>query len=142
MMPLKRKIFLSAILLCSLLCPNCENQEETDHDCGSAICTQIFMSVVVNLKHATDNSPYLLSNYSVVRLSDNADITPTADSYSTSHGYYPIANDSKLELFKFKNLVIEFKGYLNSNLVIQRQYVITADCCHISLVQGETSISL
>ncbi len=100
------------------------------------------MSVVVTLRHASDNTPYLLSNYSVVRLSDNVDITPTADNYSTSRGYYPIANDSKRDLYKFKNVTVEFKGYLNGNLAIQKQFIITADCCHISLVQGETSISL
>jgi hypothetical protein len=139
---LRNKNILSAIFLSCLLFPNCENQDKTDDNCDYTICTDIFISVVLNLKHTSDNSPYILSNYSVVRLSDDVDITPTADSYSTSHGYYPIATDSKRELFKFKNVEVEFKGYLNGNLVIQKQYTITADCCHISLVQGETSISL
>jgi hypothetical protein len=142
MTPFKNKIILSTILISSFLCPNCENRDKTNHNCDSSICTAIFKSVVVNLKHTSDNSPYLLSTYTIVRLSDNVDITPTPDSYSMSQGYYSIANDSKIDLFKFKNVTVEFKGYLNGNPVIQRQYIITADCCHIALVQGETSISL
>ena len=139
MISFNNKIVLSAILVSALLSPSCE---DFNHNCASTICTEVFKAVVVNIKHASDNSPYVLSNYSVIRVSDNVDVTPTADSDFTSQGYYPIANDSKKELYKFKNITVEFRGYLNGNLVIQRQFIITADCCHISLVQGETSISL
>jgi hypothetical protein len=134
----KIKIILTSVILISLLSIKCDDDNRSN--CEFALCTEEFRSVVLIIKYNTDHSPYLLSDYKVIRMSDNKDITPISDSFSTSQGYYPVANDIKKELFKFKDVKVEFKGYLNSNLVIQRQFTITADCCHISLVEGNTLI--
>jgi hypothetical protein len=132
-----RKILLSLILI-SLLSIKCDNK----YNCDFAFCTEEFKSIVLIIQYSADHSPYLLSDYKVIRLSDNKDITPTDDRFLTSKGYYQIANDIKKNLFKFKNVKVEFKGYLNNDLVIQRQFTITADCCHVSLIEGNTLILL
>jgi hypothetical protein len=105
-------------------------------DCKSIICTDILVSLTLSLKHAADSSAYILSDYKVFRVSDGRDIKQNHDDFLTSRGYYPIANDSEIGLFKFKNVEVEFKGYLHNDLVIQRNFIITADCCHVSLVDG------
>lgn len=137
-MHFKKKIILVSVILILLLNVKCD--EEYRDNCDSAVCTEIFVSVVLEIKNNADQSPYLLTDYKVILTSDNSDITPASDSYSKSQGYYVIANDMKRELFKFKNVKVEFKGYKNNDLVIQRQFTITADCCHISLVEGNTLI--
>jgi len=137
-MPSKKIIILLSVILISLLTIKCD--DDNRNNCDFAICTEEFRSIVLIIKYNADHSPYLLSDYKIIRMYDNKDITPIIDSFSTSHGYYPIANDMKKELFKFKNVKVEFKGYLNNDLVIQRQFTITADCCHISLVEGKTLI--
>jgi hypothetical protein len=129
------------IFFLSLFLFSCEKEPDFT-DCGSINCTLEFRSIVVSLKHASDGSPYRLSDYKVIRTSDNKDITPASDSYARDNGYYPVANDLMTESFKFKNVEVEFKGYLNGALVIEKKFVITADCCHISLVEGETSFVL
>jgi hypothetical protein len=134
----KNKIIFTSVILISLLNLKCD--DDSINNCDFAICTEEFRSIVLIIKYNADHSPYLLSDYKIIRISDNKDITPISDSFSTSHGYYPITNDMKKELFKFKNVKVEFKGYLNNDLVIQRQFTITADCCHISLVEGNTLI--
>ena len=137
-MHFKKKIILVSVILILLLNVKCD--EEYRDNCDSAVCTEIFVSVVLEIKNNADQSPYLLTDYKVILTSDNSDITPASDSYSKSQGYYVIANDMKRELFEFKNVKVEFKGYKNNDLVIQRQFTITADCCHISLVEGNTLI--
>jgi hypothetical protein len=134
----KNKIIFSSVILISLFNIRCDDDNRSN--CDFALCTEEFRSVVLIIKYNADHSPYLLSYYKVIRMSDNMDITPISDSFSTSQGYYPVANDIKKELFKFNDVKVEFKGYINNDLVIQRQFTITADCCHISLVEGNTLI--
>jgi hypothetical protein len=106
------------------------------------MCTEEFRSIVVSIKHESDNTDFVLTDYKVIRLSDNKDITITDDYLTDNNGHYQITNDLKLDLFKFKNTEVEFKGYLNEVLVIQKRLTITSDCCHISRVEGETDFLL
>jgi hypothetical protein len=145
MKPLKSKLIL--LLTIPMLFSNCDKVNVIDDDrdntnCTGIACTMIYIMVVVNLTHSGDKTPYLLSSYNVIRLSDNVDITPKNGSNLTNPGYYVIASDSEIDIYKFRNVEVVFKGYFNSNLVVQRQFIITADCCHISLVQGQTTVSI
>jgi hypothetical protein len=117
-----------------------------DHDnkinCEFAVCTYEFRSIAVSLKHASDNSAYVLTDYKVIRVSDNKDITIIDSNLNDNNGYYQIANDSNRDMFKFRNTEVEFTGYLNGILVLKKRFVITSDCCHISLVSGATEFFL
>lgn len=138
---LKRKILLGlSVIIFPLLNLKCDDDDPVI--CGYVACTMEYRTVSVSLKHTGDNTPYLLSDFKILKVSDNTDITPAGDSYAALNGYYPVATDGKKELFRFKNVEVEFYGYLNNNLVVQRRFTITADCCHISLVEGETTIYL
>ena len=138
----RSKILVAFLMLLSLTEIKCSDRDRDSYNCTAAICTEEFRTILLTIKHSTDNTPYILSDYKVFRLPDNKDITIPGDSFLTNNGNYIVSNDSQTELFRFKNVKIEFKGYLNNDLVIQRQFIITADCCHISLVEGETSAVL
>ena len=43
-------------------------------------------------------------------------------------------------MLRNSNVEIEFQGYIENSLVIKKQLVVTADCCHVSLVSGETKV--
>ena len=139
-MNIKRKLLALSTVLFAFLLFECDDDNSTN--CGSAVCTDVFMSITVSVKHASNNTAYVLTDYKVFRLSDNLDITITDNNLTDNNGYYQITNDSKRDLFKFKNTEVEFKGYLNDVLVIQKRFTITSDCCHISLVEGETEFLL
>jgi hypothetical protein len=139
-MKIKRKLLVLSSVLLAFLLIECDDDNKTS--CAFAICTEEFRSIVFSIKHASDNKAFVLTNYKVTRLSDNRDITITDDNLTDNNGYYQITNDLKLDLFKFKNTEVEFKGYLNDALVIQKRLTITSDCCHISLVDGETEFLL
>jgi len=138
---IKRKIILGlSVILFSMLNLKCDDDNPVI--CEYIACTMEYRTVSVSLKHIADNTPYQLSDFKVLRVSDNTDITPPGDSYAALNGYYPVATDSNREMFRFKNVEVEFYGYLTDNLVVQKRFTITADCCHISLVEGETTIYL
>ena len=139
-MNIKRKLLVLSSVLFAFLLFECDEDNSTD--CESAICTEEFRSIVVSVKHASNNTAYVLTDYKVTRLSDIKDITITDDNLIDNNGYYLITNDLKLDLFKFRNTEVEFKGYLNDVLVIQKRLTITSDCCHISLIEGDTEFFL
>ncbi len=142
MMKSKNKIPIKIIILVSLFSIMCSDNDSDRFSCDSAICTEEFRSIILTIKHSSKNTPYVLTDYKVLRVLDNKEITIPQDSYETSNGYYPVANDSQKEMFRFKHVELVFKGYLNNDLVVQRRFTVTADCCHISLLEGETSINL
>jgi hypothetical protein len=139
-MIIKRKLLVFASVIFAFLLFECDDDNKTN--CAFAMCTEEFRSIVVSVKHASNNTAYILTDYKVIRLSDNKDITITDNNLTDNNGLYQITNDLKLDLFKFKNTEVEFKGYLNDVLVIQKRLTITSDCCHISLVAGETEFLL
>jgi hypothetical protein len=139
-MNIKRKLLIFSSILFPILLLKCDDDNKVN--CEFAICTEEFMSIVISLKHEGNNTAFVLTDYKVVRLSDNKDITISDSNLTDNNGFYQITNDTKLDLFKFENTEVEFNGYLNKILLIQKRFIITSDCCHISLVSGETEFLL
>jgi hypothetical protein len=137
-----KKYFILFIIIISTLILQCESDSDSvnETDCTSAICTTIYLSITITIKHKTDSTLYHLTDYKVNRVSDNSDVTPNHDNLSGYSGYYPLANDGNIDLYKFKNVEVEFTGYVNNSIVIQKRFIVTADCCHISLVEGNVSL--
>jgi hypothetical protein len=137
-----RKLIALSSILSSIFLMECDYYHAIKSDCVTAICTMEYRSITVTIKHKTDSTLYHLTDYKVIRISDNLDVTPKHDNLSDYSGYYSVANDSKMDLYKFNNVEVEFTGYVNNSIIIQRRFIVTADCCHISLVQGDTKFYL
>lgn len=135
-----RKIFITSSVLVPLLFIECDGDNKIN--CGFALCTEEFRSIVVSIKHESDSSAFILTDYNVIRVSDGKDLTIDDINLTDNNGYYPIVNDLKLDLFKFNNVEVEFKGFFYNAIVIQERFIVTADCCHISLVDGTTKFYL
>ena len=137
-----KRYFILSLILFSVLVPGCESVSDSvnETDCTTVLCTMEYRSITVTIKHKTDSTLYHLTDYKVKRVSDNSDVTPKHDNLSGYSGYYSIANDGKMDLYKFMNVEVEFTGYVNNSIVIQKRFIVTADCCHISLVEGNVSL--
>lgn len=134
-MKTRGKKLIGILILFSCLLIDCDN--DSKFDCTFVPCTDIFKMLVITIKHESDSSAYSLTNYKVIRVSDGKDFTLTND-LPLNQGYYPITNDTKKDIFINKNVELEFSGYLIDNLVIQKRFIVTADCCHISLIDGDS----
>jgi hypothetical protein len=132
----KVKIFLSCSILLSLFLTDCDNDKSLN--CESVPCTAIFKIITITVKHKADSSGYNLTNYKVIRITDSLDLSVTDELFPKNQGLYPVTDDSQRSIFVNKNVEIEFSGYLNDSLVIQKRFIVTSDCCHISLVEGDT----
>jgi hypothetical protein len=139
-----KKCLILPLILIGVLVPGCEGVTDkvNETDCSATFCTMEFRSVMVVLKHKSDSTLFHLTDYKVNRVTDNLDVTPAHDNLSGYSGYYSVANDSKKDLYKFKNVEVVFTGYVNNSIIIQKRFTITADCCHISLVDGDNEFYL
>lgn len=136
-----KDLFIYLILL-SVLFTNCkkESDPKDELNCEDMPCTMIFVSIKILIKHSNDNTPITLTNYKVIRISDNKDLTKTDNDLTDNNGYYTIVDDNTAGLIKNSTMEVEFQGFINNTLVVQKRFVISMDCCHVSLLSGDTVV--
>jgi hypothetical protein len=134
-----QRYFVLSLILLAVLVLECESESDSSNevDCTTALCTMEFRTITVLIKHKTDSTFYKLTDFKVNRVSDNKDITVNHNNISEYSGSYPVVNDTKKDLFRNSKVEVEFTGYFNDSIVIQKRFIVTADCCHISLVEGD-----
>ena len=133
---MQRSIF--GFFLLAVFIGSCDRDNKSD--CTNIFCTQEFRIITILIKHAADSSAFVLTDYKVFRVSDNKDITHLNNIIQENSGYYPLVDDSDIKLLRNINLEIEFQGYVGNNIIIKKRFVVTADCCHVALVSGESVI--
>jgi hypothetical protein len=137
---LMKKYFILPLILLAGFFLKCERNDNfvDDTDCSNTICTMEYRTITVIIKHKTDGTIYNLTDYKVTRVSDNKDITIKPNDLFQYNGSYPVINDSQQHLVRNTDVEVEFTGYVSGSVVIQKRLIVTADCCHVSLVQGDT----
>lgn len=130
---MKKLLFLFVFL--AILISNCDRDNKSD--CKVVFCTEEFRYITIQIKHSSDSSAVILTNYKVIRISDNKDLTLPGNVFPVNSGYYPLVNDGQLNILRNSITEIEFQGYIQNTLVIQKRFDVGADCCHVSLVSGE-----
>jgi hypothetical protein len=129
-----------AILICLVvsLSLSCKKEE----DCADIYCTLQFIVYTVEVKDV-NNKPVALDRYSVTNLNTGSELT--SNQYLTEYedkdlGEYPLAADGLAEFNEIINL--QFKGFIDSVEVVNAQYSITQDCCHIKLLSGNLQLKV
>jgi len=130
-----KKYCTICFILISVLLFDCDRDNKTN--CAIALCTQEYRFINIQIKQSTDSSTVHLTDYKVFRVSDNKDITINDNVLNDNLGYYPLVNDSERAMLRNINVEIEFQGYIRDTLIIKKRFVVTADCCHVSLVSGD-----
>lgn len=140
-----KRINLIGLLLVAftLSCSKVELTGE-EHGCDKVDCTYDLRWISVKLVDPS-GKPVALDRTKVTRISDGKDLTKTYtnDQWSIfkSLGSYPVTSDIDDEhIPKFKHTKVRFQGYIGNREVVKADYVVTFDCCHISLVSGELEL--
>jgi hypothetical protein len=128
-----QKYIISFILL-TVSIIDCDREKKMD--CTAIACSQEFRIISISIKHVSDSSAFILTTYKVLRVSDDRDITHNNSSIFEDQGYYPVVDDTDRDMLRNSNVEVEFQGYVGDTQVIKRRFIVTADCCHVSLVSG------
>jgi len=131
-------------LLIVLLVSNCNESEVEDQpDCTNIICTEEYRTITVNVR-GKDGNAVALDRFTVMVLPNETDITPDWSDNEidlmSKNGIYPLFSDKYSNTYRNKQIEINFKGYIEDKQVLDANYTVGADCCHVFLVDGETNL--
>ncbi len=102
--------------------------------CDCSICTEEFRTIGVTITGGT------LDDFYTVRISTGDTIVYSEQQIVDSS--YPILDDSFHSEIINSQETFYFNGIVNDEIVIDEDYVIEGDDCHINLISGTTEIDL
>ena len=135
------KFILFPLLPLLLQCSDAD--DKLRHDCKDAFCTEEFVSLSVYI-FDKDNNPVPLDSYTVFSFENDKFITPvyTQDQLDLMVAYnaYTIFSDLYVREYENQTTRIRFAGQINGKEVVASNFIVGADCCHVSLISGDTKI--
>ena len=127
-----RHIFLPLFALIVVSCND-------DNNCnGNLVCTEEFRTVLIEIVDG-DGEPVTLDSYTVTNL--DTETTLQVEDVPGISGY-PIANDALLDELPRDGHNLELVGLLNGAEVVRETFLVGHDCCHVILLEGNTTIQL
>ena len=107
---------------------SCAKEEEV-------ICTMEYRYISIDVKGG------VLDNFYTIRKYTGDTIRYEKDNILGNNSYI-ILSDNYQNKIKNKEEIFIFKGYITDSLVVNEQYIIKADECHINYVSGKKEINL
>ena len=102
------------------------------NDCKGLVCDKSFVSVSLKLEYP-DGKPFLLDSSNVFWRSQNRYLKQNPESWKEGRpwGNYLIVDDLMRDVLRNLKEQMRFTGYLNDEIVCEREVLVGADCCHV-----------
>ena len=117
---------------------------EKDRECD-IICTEEYRTIIVSVQDG-EGEPVALDDFKVVDVKNDRDLTiqPTADvlHQMKERGTYLLFSDRYVQEYAQQELEINFTGFIDGEEVLNEDYVVGADCCHVYHVSGDLELEL
>ena len=120
--------FFILIVVSVLILISCTKDEEV-------ICSMEYRYISIDVKGGILDDFYTIRKY-------NGDTIRYEKDNIIGNNSYIILSDNYQNKIKNKEEIFIFKGYITDSLVVNEQYVIKADECHINYVSGKKEINL
>ena len=120
--------FFILIVVSILIIISCTKDEEV-------ICTMEYRYISIDVKGG------ILDDFYTIRKYTGDTIRNEKDNIIGNNSYI-ILSDNYQNKIKNKEEIFIFKGYITDSLVVNEQYIIKADECHINYVSGKKEINL
>ena len=135
-----KKIICLCLMIIFFGCTN-----ENEPDCSAVACTLQLKIIFVSIKDSNGN-PVALNRFEVFILDSGTDITininDTQYEVIKQRGTYPLFGDENREESYNKELEINFKGFIDNQEIVNSNYIVGADCCHVYLIEGNKSLRI
>ncbi|WP_422082977.1 hypothetical protein [Ulvibacterium sp.] len=137
---------ISVLFSSMIFLVNCSDDDDNGlerSDCNEVVCTLQFVTLNVTVK---DPSGVVipLDAFEVTITKTGEDITRevSGQEFETfrRNGTYPLFGDEFAEQYKNKTELINFKGFIEDQEVVNSSYKVGADCCHVLLIDGDPNI--
>ena len=120
--------FFILIVVSILIIISCTKDEEV-------ICSMEYRYISIDVKGG------ILDDFYTIRKYTGDTIRNEKDNIIGNNSYI-ILSDNYQNKIKNKEEIFIFKGYITDSLVVNEQYIIKADECHINYVSGKKEINL
>ena len=120
--------FFILIVVSILIIISCTKDEEV-------ICTMEYRYISIDVKGG------ILDDFYTIRKYTGDTIRYEKDNIIGNNSYI-ILSDNYQNKIKNKEEIFIFKGYITDSLVVNEQFIIKADECHINYVSGKKEINL
>ena len=138
---MKNYLILGLFLIAFYSCNKDDDQQNSENNCADTFCTLELRSIIVKVKDANDNA-VLLDNVEVIDSDSKEIIIDETYNDQTSNGSFFLYGDSIEDNIINTERKLIFKGYINNNEVISSNYVVSSDCCHVFLVEGNLDLTI
>ena len=118
----------SAILLSA---STCRKPSNPGNDCDGVMCTMQFVMITVSVEDTSGN-PITLD--SAKTIGPNGAVI--ANGSHIGNGMYTMVDDSYQKALALKTESVVFRGFKGGRQVVEQDYLIAADCCHVSRKSG------
>lgn len=138
--------FLTMVYMAFFILACSKDNKKSKENCGvNTVCTQNYVTIGVTIED-TSSVKIVLDSYKVIDITTKEDLTipysrEEFENYRDT-GYYPIFSDAYRVQYQNSKVTISFIGYISDNEVVTEEFIVGADCCHVSLFSGNTKIVL
>ena len=106
------------------------------------VCTADFAYITVIIKDNAAKGVVLDSFYTKI-VSTNKIVRPSAVNLGIMPGTYAIFSDSEMNFInEAENSTVTFFGFIGADKVVEENYVLTQDGCHVKYISGKSNIIL
>jgi len=137
-----KRLFTPSVIVSLLLFVTSCNTDENNLDDCSGSCTTEFKIITVSIVDF-NSEPVSLDSFKVTDVSNDMDVTPSNSVFSLEEaqelGEYPIVTDGSIELHN--SMELKFQGFIDSNEVVNSNYVAQEECCGVSLLSGDLNLT-
>lgn len=129
----------SAVLLTALIFTACEQTDNVSEcDIDGALCTTQFVTVTMSLKTSTGTTFPLDS----VVVTKNGESIYSKQTDTISNGVFPVITDSEMGKIVKEGSLVNFKGYSKGIEIVNEEYKVGHDCCHVKFIRGTQDVIL
>ena len=122
---------------------SCNSDDDSNIDCSSVPCTNNIVTIVVLIVDSNQN-PVALESFEVIDMEDGSVITMSLSEseleMARQYGRYPLITDG--DIGRNQEVQLRFKGFINNQEVVNSNYFVASDCCHVGLISGDLQLAL
>lgn len=108
---------------------------------GEVLCTEEFRMVWLELKDAEGEPVHLDSSKTYLK-SELIYSQNYLQSGFSSIPYHVVVTDSEIDLISSEGSELQFRGWKEGELVVEANYVVAKDCCHIEKTEGPETLTI
>jgi len=130
-----KKLIHLFLLLILFSCNNDKNDDKLIY------CTEVYSIISVKINDSKSN-PIILDSFETVLKNSGIEVKlDFIEEEMIKKGYYPIFDDGQIKKFNFEeDIHLNFKGMINNEIVVNEDYIVSFDGCHVYLIEGVTHL--